>query len=299
MRKILKPLLDSSVYILICTVLLYSTAIGAANAREPIYIEAELTSMDGEIYVNPDFVGKIDSVRTIDKNGLLGEKISIESRVLTDNWRMLAMPPEAAAAHGVIISGDRGLLNISKPSGRAAPVKGTLQPVADVEIPFGTMYTTLKFPSQTVLEPSKYSMEILDNNTGSFTKGDIIAMKNDQAAVYFSNLGPSALNEEGNLKISMKKPDGSFINSEVPAWGYNVMVSEADLDEAVPITAEVFGLPQDSKVRFQFDSLSDQIIDPSLVTLTVKEVNSGRPISTVKTKIAGSQPLSVTVSRVN
>ena len=95
-----------------------------------------------------------------------------------------------------------------------------------------------------------------------------------------------------------QKPCG-FINSDIPTWGYNILVSETDTGVAAPITAEVFGLPDDSEIKFNFTSLSGQIINPSTKTLTVGEINKGEQVSTITTKIEGSQPIAVTVRRLN
>ncbi len=40
------------------------------SASGPQYTEIEFTSLDGEIYVNPLYTGKITSVRTINESGL-------------------------------------------------------------------------------------------------------------------------------------------------------------------------------------------------------------------------------------
>ncbi len=269
-----------------------------AMASQPRYTEAVLTSLDGEIYINPEYTGKVTSVRTIDKNGLLGEKVGVETRIMTDGWRKFSLPPELSGAYGIIVSGDEGILKLSKADSPYAGPAGELKSINKDIIEFGSLTTTFTFPGLNVLEPSKYQIGIRNNADNSFINGNIIAMKSDQAAVEFLELPPTAVDKQGLMHVSLKKPEGSFINSNLPAWGYNIMVSETDVGTPAPITAEVFGLPDDAEIRFDFTSLSGQIIDPSTRILTVGEINKGETVSTITTKIGGAQPLTVLVKQV-
>lgn len=268
-----------------------------AVAGPPRYTEAELTSVGGEIYINPQYTGKISSVRTIDQNGLLGKKIDVEVRIMTDGWKKFSLPTELSGSYGVIVSGEDGILKISRPDDNKGP-SAALTSVHTNVVEFGSLRNTFTFPSQNVLEPSKYEIGILDTRHNSFINGNIIAMKSDQLAAEFSNLTPSIVNEAGIMRVSLKKPDGAFLNADLPAWGYNIMVSETDIGTPAPIKAEVFGLPDDAEIRFDFTSLSGQVIDPSTKILTVGEINKGSTVSTITTKFGGAQPLTVLVKRV-
>ena len=271
---------------------------GTTSSMGPRYTEAELTSLDGEIYVNPLYTGKVSTVRTIDKNGLIGQKVQIEVRIMTDGWRKFTLPASASGAYGVIVSGDEGILKISKPADSGTPSGGELKSIRKLVIEFGYLNTVFTFPAMNVLEPSKVEIGVLDTSSNKFINGNIIAMKSDQAAVEFEALPPTVVNKEGNMRVSLKEPGGTFINSDIPAWGYNIIVSETDIGSPAPIKAEVFGLPDDAEMRFDFSSLTGQVIDPSTKILKVGEINKGAVVSTITTKIGGSQPLTVTVRRV-
>lgn len=273
-------------------------SITVAMATPPQYTEVELTSLDGDIYFNPEYVGKVRSVRTIDRSGLLGDRVEIEVRILTDGWRKFSLPPSLSNAFGVIISGDRGILKISLPVKPSAPGAGDISPIKRVLIEFGTLNKTFALPGLSILEPSKYGIGILDNKDESFIGARVIVMKSDQVAADFQNLPSTVVNNKGMIRVSLKKPDGTFINSDLPAWGYNILVSETDVGSSVPIRAEVFGLPPKAEIRFDFSSLADQVIDPSTKILTVKEINGGATVATITTRIGGPQPLTVTVKRV-
>ena len=268
------------------------------SSSPPRYTEVELTSLDGEIFINPLYTGKVSTVRTIDKNGLIGQKVDIEVRIMTDGWRKFSLPQIAGGAYGVIVSGDEGILKISKPAETAAPSGGVLKSIRKLVIEFGYLSTVFSFPSMNIFEPSKVELGVLNNADNKFINGSIVAMKPDQAAVEFQDLPATVVNKEGMMRVSLKEPGGTFINSDIQAWGYNIIVSETDIDTPAPITAEVFGLPDNAEIRFDFSSLTGQVISPSTKILTVGEINKGTPVSTITTKIGGAQPLTVTVKRV-
>jgi hypothetical protein len=269
-----------------------------AMASAPPLSELELTSLTGEIFINPKFTGKINSARTLNRNELLGKKVEIEIRTLTDNWKKLVIPSSFSEAFGLVISGKDGIIKITL-SQNSSPSSGsgTLKSISDLFIEFGALHATFTFPPLNILEPSNFEIGILDTVNNTFINGDIIALKRNQAAVKFENLPSSVVNSEGLIRISLRKSDGTFINSDIPAWGYNIIVSETDTGVAAPITAEVFGLADDVEVKFSFISLSGQIINPSMKTLTVGEINKGTQVSTITTKIEGAQPITVTVRK--
>jgi len=270
----------------------------APSSSPPRYTEVELTSLDGEIFINPLYTGKVSTVRTIDKNGLIGQKVDIEVRIMTDGWRKFSLPQTAGGAYGVIVSGDEGILKISKPAETGAPSGGVLKSIRKLVVEFGYLSTVFSFPRMNILEPSKVELGVLNNADNKFINGSIVAMKPDQAAVEFQDLPATVVNKEGMMRVSLKEPGGTFINSDIQAWGYNIIVSETDIDTPAPINAEVFGLPDDAEIRFDFSSLTGQVISPSTKILTVGEINKGTPVSTITTKIGGAQPLTVTVKRV-
>jgi len=271
-----------------------------AMASPPPLYELELTSLSGEIFINPKYSGKINSARTLNRNELLGEKVEIETRTLTDNWKKLNIPSSLSGAFGLVISGKEGIIKITLPQNSSSSTgSGTLKSISDLFIEFGSLHATFTFPALNILEPSKFEIGILNTVNNTFINGDIIALKNNQAAVKFQSLPSSVVNKEGLIRVSLRKPDGTFINSDISAWGYNILVSETDTGVAAPITAQVFGLSDDVDIKFNFVSISGQIINPSTKTLTVGEINKGTQVSTITTKIEGPQPITVNVVRLN
>jgi len=271
-----------------------------AMASPPPLFELELTSLSGEIFLNPAYTGKINSVRTLDRNHLLGKKIDIETRTLTDGWKKLNVPSSLSGVFGLVVSGENGILKIILPQNTSnSSGGGTLRAIGTLFIEFGSLHATFVFPDLNILEPSKYEIGILNSSDNSFINGGIIVLKNNQAAVRFENLPSSVVNKDGMIRVSLKKADRTFINSDLPGWGYNLIVSETDTGVPAPITAEVFGLPDDVEIKFNFVSLTGQVINPSTKMLTVGEINKGTQISNITTKIEGPQPITVTVTRLN
>ncbi|MCK5390968.1 MAG: hypothetical protein KAJ31_00925 [Deltaproteobacteria bacterium] len=271
-----------------------------AMASPPPLFELELTSLSGEIFINPVYTGRINSVRTLDRNHLLGEKIEIETRTLTDSWKKLNVPSSLSGVFGLVVSGENGILKITIPQNTSnSSGGGTLSSIGSLFIEFGSLNATFTFSDLNILEPSKYEIGILNTVNNTFINGDIIVLKNNQAAVKFRTLPSSVVNKDGMIRVSLKKSDRTFISSDLPAWGYNLIVSETDTGVPAPITAEVFGLPDDVEIKFNFVSLTGQVINPSTKTLTVGEINKGDQISTITTKIEGPQPITVTVVRLN
>ena len=294
MKKVTKI---QSLVVILLTLGLLITQGQTESSAQPNYTEVEVTSLDGDLYVNPEYIGKVRSIRTIDRNGLLGDRVEIEVRILTDGWRKFSIPSSLAGAFGVIISGEDGILKISLPEEPPDPAGTPVYSIEKLLIEFGTLSTTFVYPSQTVLEPSKFKVGLLNNKDETIIPGSAIVLKSNELAANFQNLPSSVVNSEGNVRVSITKADGSFINAEIPAWGYNIFVPETDVGTPSPITAEVFGLSPDAKIRFDFSSLADQVINPSTNVLTVKEINSGASVSTITTSIGGPQPLTVTVKR--
>ncbi|HVY55341.1 MAG TPA: hypothetical protein VHC46_06255, partial [Thermodesulfobacteriota bacterium] len=136
----------------------------SSSPMGPRYTEAELTSLDGEVYVNPLYTGKVSTIRMIDKNGLMGQKVDIEVRIMTDGWRKFSLPQSASGAYGVIVSGDEGILKISKPEDTGTPAGAELKSIRRLVIEFGYLNTVFTFPAMNVLEPSKVEIGVLDTS---------------------------------------------------------------------------------------------------------------------------------------
>ncbi len=271
--------------------------VAQATGAPPTYTEINFTSLGGEIFINPRFVGKINAVRTTNRAGVMGERIDVDVRTLTDGWKRFELPPSEQGASGVIISGDAGIIKISTLSSPSSPDAGGITPTGELLIEYGGLVTTFLIPRVSVLEPSKFEVSLLNFNTDSPVLGQVIALKDDQLAAVFANISGEVVNDKGMLRVSLKNPNGSYINSDLPGWGYNIMVSETDTGKPAEIKATVFGLPSEASVVFNFSPLSGQIFEPERVKMSVTDINSGKTVSTITTTIPGAQPLSVTAER--
>ncbi|MGH7800832.1 MAG: hypothetical protein ACREOW_09430 [Thermodesulfobacteriota bacterium] len=272
---------------------------GKSSLETATYTQVEFNSLVGEIFVNPRYTGRITTIRTFLKDGSPRDNPVVNVRETKDGWEKVVVSESESDAVELIATGKKGSLKISLSKGEAPSEVDKLQSLGQVVITFGLLSTTLIVPDKKITKPSGFEMGILDFKGDKFINGDIIAIKSNQVAVNFHDLPPTVVNKDGIIRVSLKTPDGSFLGADLKAWGYNILVGEIDVGKPLPIKAEVFGLPEDAKLKFTFEPLPEQNITPNTKTLTVKEINEGTSIAKIVTSIPGAQPLSVVVEKVD
>jgi hypothetical protein len=265
----------------------------------PKYAQIEFSSLVGEIFVNPQHTGRITTVRAFLRGGSPRDNPVVNVRETKDGWEKLVVASSESDAVELVATGRKGSLKISLSMGKLPDQVDKLQSINQNIISFGQLSTTLVTPDKEISKPAGFEVGILDFKENKFISGDIIAIKNNQIAVKFHDLPPGVINKDGMIRVSIKTHDGSFLGADLKAWGYNLYVADADIGKPAPIKAEVFGLPEDAKLKFIFEPLSGQDITPNTKTLTVKEINKGTPIAKIVTSIPGAQPLSVVVDKID
>jgi hypothetical protein len=270
-----------------------------ALSEAPQYAEVEFSSMTGEIFVNPKYTGSITNVRRLFNYTPSSSSPGAELEVTSNGWESVTVPAYESGLAGLIVTGEKGTLKISFSTSQAPMEVEKVQPLTGLIIRFGQLSATLLTPSTVTSKPGGFAIDILDHKENKFISGDIIAIKDNQVAAQFEGLPPTVVNSNGTVRISLKESGDKFLNADLKAWGYNVFAPDADVEKPSPIKAEVFGLPGEAKLSFNFQSLPGQKITPPTRTLTVGEINSGEPIVTIITSRPGAQPLSVSVEKVN
>lgn len=265
------------------------------RSHPPISTEIFLTSISGEIYLNPKYIGRILSVTPLGTGTVTSNKPEIGFNQKEILWPVLVVPQSMSNLQGLYVTGEEGSLKISRSGGDKAVNEIELKTLTKPRIAIGQLSSTILFPETNVTQPSKYEIGVFDFKDNKFINGDIIALTGNQMAVRFEDLPSTVINKEGKLRYSLKGQDGSFINSEMAAWAYEIWIPDTDIGSTVPIKARIFGLPDDSKVKFTFQPIEGQEYSQPVNTLSVKEINSGEPITMVSTSITGSQLISVTV----
>jgi len=266
-----------------------------AHSKSPIYTEINLRTLSGEIFINPKYAGRVISVKAIGSGGTESSEKDMDINVADDSWSGFVVPESESELEGLMVIGDKGSLKISLVREASTYGDEGIKSIKRPKISFGALSTTFITPKFKITEPSKFEIGIFDYNANKFLNGDVIALKSNQFAVKFRNLPPSVISKDGMLLISIKEPDGSFLNSELSAWGYNIFVPDTDVERSVPITAKVFGLPKEAKLKFTFLPLKGQSFSSPVSLLSVKDINSGKPLTMITTLIPGVQPLSVKV----
>jgi hypothetical protein len=263
----------------------------------PLYSEVEFSSIVGEIFVNPGFSGRIGNVRTLLRNGLPGGKPGVEVTKSRDGWERIIVHESEFNARSFIATGEKGTLKVTVSDKEAPSESDKIKSLNELTIGFGQLKATFLAPI-TISQPSSFGIEVLDYNGGQFISGEVIAVKDNEIAIKFENLPSSVVSKDGTIRVSLKESNERFLNADLKAWGYNLLVPETDVGMEAPIKAEVFGLPGEAQVKFIFTPLSGQEITPLTRTLTVQEINSGEPLATLVTSIPGAQPLSVSVEKI-
>jgi hypothetical protein len=265
------------------------------RSHPPLSTEILLTSISGEIYLNPEYIGRIVSITPLGTGRSRSRKPEIEFNETKDLWPVVIIPQSMPNLQGLNVTGEEGSLRISRSGGEKTPNVNELRTITKPRVGIGQLSSTILFPEMNVTEPSKFEIAVFNFKDNKFINGDIIAITNDQMAVKFENLPSTVISKEGKLEYSLKEQDGSFINSGMAAWGYEIMIPDTDIGKTVPINAKIFGLPDESKVKFTFQASQGQRFSPPATTLTVKEINSGEPITMISTSIGGDQLIQVSV----
>lgn len=269
------------------------------HSEAPVYNEVEFSSIVGEFFVNPQYTGKITTIRIFPKGGPPRDNPVVDVRETDDGWERVIVSQSESDAESLIATGQRGSLKVSLPKQKPSIKSDKLQPLDDIIISFGVLNATLVMPPVEIPRPGGFEVGIRDAKENRLIKGDIIAVRRDEVALKFHDLPSTVVGKEGAVRISLKKPGGSVLDADLKAWGYNIVIPDTGTGKSASITAEVFGLPDDAKLKFTFESLPGQKINPSTITLPVRRINMGASLGTITTSIPGPQALSVSVERVN
>jgi hypothetical protein len=261
----------------------------------PLYTEILLTSISGEIYLNPKYIGRIVSITPLGTGTSTSSKPKIGFNQTRDLWPVIIVPQSMSNLGGLNVTGEEGSVRISRSSEEWALNNNELTTISKPKIAFGQLSSTILFTESNVNNPSKFEIGVFDLKDNKFIKGDVIALTNNQMAAKFENLPSTVISKEGKLRYSLKEQDGSFINSDMAAWGYEILIPDTEIGRTVSIKARVFGLTDESKIRFTFQASEGQRFSSPVSTLSVKEINSGEPITMISTSIGGDQLIRVSV----
>jgi hypothetical protein len=267
------------------------------RSRLLLSTEILLTSISGEIYLNPKHIGRIVSTTPLGTGNSSSSKREIEFNQTKNLWPVVIVPQSISNLEGLNVTGEEGSISISRSDVEKALNldNNELKTITKPKVAFGQLSSTILFTDMNVNNPSKFEIGVFDFKDNKFINGDIIALTNNQMAVKFENLPSTVISKEGKLRYSLKDEDGSFINSEMNAWGCELVIPDTQVGKNVPIKAQIFGLPDEAKVKFTFQPVEGQKYSLPVSTLSVREINSGQPITMISTSIAGNQLISVTV----
>src|SRR5579885_1616153 len=272
---------------------------GKFHSEAPIYNEVEFSSIVGGFFINPQYTGRITTMRTFPKGGFPRDNPVVDVRETDDGWEKVIVSQSESDAESIIATGRGGSLKISLSKEKPSAKSDSLQPLGDLIISFGGLNATLIMPPMEISQPGGFEVSIRDNKGNKYINGDVIVIRKDQVAVKFHDLPSTVVNGNGTVRMSLKRPGGGSLEADLKAWGYNITIPDTGTGKPASITAEVFGLPNEAQLKFTFESLPGQNITPSATPLPVKKIKAGVSLGTITTSIPGTQPLSVSVERVN
>ncbi len=264
----------------------------------PLYTEVEFAKLSDEVLINPEYMGNIGAIRGFDIKGSLIADKSLRVEQTVDGWHRVLFP--GSLLRELVVTGRKGSLRVFVTSEKKkVNAIDEFYPVNEPVVVLGQLDLTLVSGiKMDISRPSEFEVAILDHESGSFIGGDIVAICNNQLGIKFKGLPDTVVSKDGVMRVGLKLSERIF-NLDLGAWGYNIFVSETDVEKPAFIKARVFGLPEETKLRFKFRALAEQKIIPETVTVTVGEINSGKPLATVVTSIPGFQPLSVSVEKTS
>ena len=200
---------------------------------------------------------------------------------------------------GLVVGGTRGVVFIKEDSGLGHKQDGkAIEKIDELVVRIGKLEGAvyIKDFDPSVIE--KLEAAVLDNKRKEFIWGDIIVVSEGFMAIEFDSLSREVINKDGNLRLSITTPNGSFVSSELKAWGYDVFVSDSEIDKPASIKAKIYGVKKKDKVEFSFVEAPGQEITPEKQVFNVKEINSNKTVAEIVSTSEGSQPLQVDIKRV-
>jgi hypothetical protein len=222
-----------------------------------------------------------------------------------DGWTVLDIPKNAGII-GAVIGGVNGVVRLTQrpPAvGVSAPAAGAIAPHDGVlEVAAGGVDETLVGDTLfTPGDPAGHAVSFIDPATNITHPATIVAGRTNEIGISAGAVPPSVVQADGSCTVQVNKPDGSTLHSRIgSAWGYELSIPPvAHVGAAAPVTARVYGLKPEQKVRFQFLPGAGQTITPLTVVLTGAQLEGGpMPVAQLQTETAGPQSLDCQIELV-
>lgn len=273
----------------------------ALNANEGSYhYEVVVPKLNGEIYINISKIGANPKVRELTGNGKYVDlNNNIKQEMVGLRWLKIKGAKISEGSEGLVVGGTRGVVFIKEDSGLEHKRVGkAITNIDELVVRMSRLEGTIYLKGFDPSVMDKLELAILDNKRKEFTWGDIITVSEGFMAIEFDSLSREVINKDGNLRLSITTPNGSFVSSDLKAWGYDIFVSDSEIDKPASIKAKIYGLRKKDKVEFSFVEAPGQEITPLKQIFNVKEINSNKTVAEIVSTSGGNQPLQVDIKRV-
>lgn len=269
---------------------------GSAYGQSPAdtTVTVRFTALEGRTSINRSRIGDVQLTTLEDANGNERQpRANSNERVFDRGDRIELVLPDTTEIVRISLRGTAGTLVIEQSATPAAAPPGVVWPADGmVDIRRGRVSETIQIPAE-IVDPES-APEMLVVSVGDDIT-DSIALRTTEIAVVARNV---SLNS-GDTTVQVSSAEGEVLaEGDVPSWGYNVTLGGdgAELDQWVPVFAQVTGLFPEDSVTLQFTPEESQRFVPDTVTITGDEANEPIAVSQFLTGRIGPQALNFVVS---
>lgn len=245
----------------------------------PNYNEVFIQGIGSTLYVNTELTGKVVVAREIKPDKSLGKKHYFEFNQISDGWAEMVFDNPVTSFSEIILLGTKGniLLKKSAPGNDILVyVNGTSSGTIVSRI--GVVNGTIYFPDSELLDIDSIGVSI-QKPDGEKIDGNVLVATDRSIAFQLKGINSNYINNGKSSFVIRLRSKSIFLNLD--SWGYSFDVERLEPNK-INLTSNVFGLDPGKKINIRYEEYEGQIIEPLSSTLTVREINTGKPIAVVK-----------------
>ena len=282
-KKLLKTALLS---LLICLVIPTISNAASTNLLSftlpsglPNYNEVYIQGIGSMLYVNTGLTGKVVVAREIKPDKSLGKKHYFDFNQISDSWAEMVFDNPVSNFNEIILLGTKGNILLKKSApGQDILVYGNGTSSGTIVSRIGIVNGTIYFPDSELLDIDSIGVSI-QKPDGEKINGNVLVATDRSIAFQFKGINSNYINKGKSSFVVRLRSKSIFLNLD--SWGYSFDVERVEPNK-INLTSKVFGLDPGKKINIQYEVYEGQVIEPLSPTITVQEINTGKPIAVVK-----------------
>ncbi len=282
-KKLLKTALLS---LLICLVIPTISNAASTNLLSltfpsvlPNYNEVYIQGIGSTLYVNTELTGKVVVAREIKADKSLGKKHYFDFNQISDSWAEMVFDNPVTNFNEIILLGTKGNILLKKSApGQDILVYGNGTSSGTIVSRIGIVNGTIYFPDSELLDIDSIGVSI-QKPDGEKINGNVLVATDRSIAFQFKGINSNYINNGKSSFVVRLRSKSIFLNLD--SWGYSFDVERVEPNK-INLTSKVFGLDPGKKISIQYEVYEGQVIEPLSPTITVQEINTGKPIAVVK-----------------